>query len=98
MEKTFYCNCGHAYTPLGTNPGFNDMCDECDGYLHACINCKQYDKPNNNCTDPAAEQPRMPDGRNYCQVFIPFEASNGADSGSIADDSAEDKLKKLFGE
>ena len=97
MQKTFYCSCGTAYTPLGPAPGFNDQCESCDGYLHACISCKQYDKRNNNCTDPAAEPPRMPDGRNYCQVFIPFDRPGDTGTGTAGADSAKDKLKKLFG-
>ncbi|MFC1582903.1 hypothetical protein ACFL4W_05125 [Planctomycetota bacterium] len=98
MQKTFYCNCDRPYSPLGPNPGFNDMCESCNAYLHACINCKQYDQRNNNCTDPAADPVRMPDGKNYCEVFIPFESPSDGRAENPGSGKAKDNLGKLFGE
>lgn len=96
MDKTYYCRCGRAYAS-GVIVGFNEVCDGCTDFLHACVNCRQFNVPNRNCTDPAAESVRTPEGRNHCTYFIPFDAPPGPAENTDRAAAAREKLKKLFG-
>ena len=47
--------------------GFRDVCSSCDAWLHACVNCRFWEK--NSCTEPSAEKVRDPEGQNFCEWF-----------------------------
>jgi hypothetical protein len=95
---TYLCRCGAPFETRGM-VGFNEICDKCREYRHACINCRFFDRRAQDCTDPAAEEPRTRDGKNQCAYFEPLTVPQGG--GPAADDpksaEARRKLEQLFG-
>jgi len=73
---------------------FRTICDKCQFYQHACVNCKHYfpGKPN-DCAIPGTDPVRDRESFNFCESFT----YKGPSSGSNYDD-ALDKAKKLFGD
>jgi len=60
--------CGEAWTRR-ESPGFKETCPGCDGYLHACLNCRLYNPSADCCSSITAECTGARDGLNYCEEF-----------------------------
>ena len=95
---TYFCRCGASFETRGM-VGFNETCEKCREYRYACLNCRLFDRGSQECTDPAAEEPRTRDGKNQCAYFEPLTAAPGAPPAAAKDASAEArrKLEQLFG-
>ena len=95
---TYVCRCGTPFEERGL-VGFNEICGKCGEYRHACLNCRLFDRHSQDCTDPAAEEPRTRDGKNQCGYFEPLAAAPAAEKSAGGDSSAEArrKLEQLFG-
>ncbi len=72
-----------------------DTCENCDSYLHCCLNCEFYD-PNahKQCREPLAYKTTIKDAQNFCEYFEPRHKPGKPDT-SRADD-ARSKLDALF--
>jgi hypothetical protein len=67
MKKCYKCQKPYV-EPNG--PGFQDVCEGCQSYLHCCQNCYFYDPyQHNSCTEPMAEYVSDPNGMNRCEYF-----------------------------
>lgn len=73
--------------------GFKETCENCDGYLHCCLNCKFYKvgQPN-NCMIPNTEVVKDRSHFNYCEEFSPIDVESPPSFKQL--DEIE---KKLFG-
>ena len=60
--------CGEAWTRR-EQPGFKETCPGCEGYLHACLNCRLYNPSADRCSSITAECTGARDGLNYCDEF-----------------------------
>lgn len=95
---TNVCRCGVPFETRGM-VGFNEICDKCREYRHACLNCRLFDRKGQDCTDAAAEEPRSRDGKNQCAYFesLTPPPSGGPAAGSASSAEARRKLEQLFG-
>ena len=77
--------------------GRRATCPECDGDLHACLNCRHYDATaGNECREPHAEKIVEKDRLNSCELF---QLGDGAaHRRSKSTQAAHDALAALFGE
>lgn len=75
--------------------GFRELCDKCGAFLHACINCRLYDKTaHNQCKSPTTEWVEDRERGNYCEEF---RFADSASAGTQAQPSTgKDKWKSLF--
>ena len=71
-------------------------CPKCGRDLHACVQCRHYDRhAHNQCREPNAEWVTDRERRNFCDYFKLHPAGRpGATRGR--DDSARKKLDDLF--
>ena len=96
MLKQYCCRCGHPYSPPGPAPGFNEVCEACGEYLHACESCTLFDRKNRNCTDPSADPVRSTQGKNYCEQFLPLEEPISPAQDDGQGQQARQRLEDLF--
>lgn len=61
-------NCGYRYD--GRTVGFKTICENCDDYLHSCINCALYSSNSDRCRSLTTETVRDRRSNNYCEEFI----------------------------
>lgn len=67
-------------------PGRRDECPKCHSDVHACRNCKFYDRAAyNECREPSADRVQVKDRANFCDFFLPADPS-----GASASDKAKD--------
>lgn len=72
------------------------VCQECNGDLHICLNCRFYSESSHNkCIEPKAEFQRTRDRVNFCDYFS-FRESSPASSSEKAKSDAQKKLDDLF--
>jgi hypothetical protein len=100
MAKTRHCHhCGWEW-PLGTSPGRNDACHQCQSDLKVCLNCESYDaRAAHQCRDRRADPVADKHLANFCEFFefIRREWQPKAQSNQ-REQSARDQLKKLLGD
>jgi hypothetical protein len=73
-----------------------DTCQHCGRDLHACVQCRFYDKAaHNQCREPQAEQVVDKDKANFCGYF---EFAGGAGGGEREADARKSRraLDNLF--
>ncbi len=86
--------CGSQWLRIGT-PGFNDVCDDCQSYWHACMNCEFFEEGRaNHCRSHTSEFVRAPEGRNTCEEFGMRVPPGGAPSRDAVDPRS--KWDELF--
>ncbi len=74
--------------------GFREVCSSCDAWLHACVNCRFWEK--SSCTEPSAEKVRDPEGQNFCEWFRTRDSGPGTrDEKTAGKAAAEEMWKKL---
>ena len=77
--------------------GFRDTCPSCDAWLHSCVNCEFL--VSGQCTEPAAEKIRDPEGLNFCEWFSvrtqDAACSTKEERASGSKETAEEMWKKL---
>jgi hypothetical protein len=74
--------------------GFREVCSSCDAWLHACVNCRFWEK--SSCTEPSAEKVRDPEGQNFCEWFKTRDSGPGTrDEKTAGKAAAEEMWKKL---
>ncbi|MBN2413738.1 hypothetical protein JXQ31_18810 [candidate division KSB1 bacterium] len=72
-----------------------DVCPQCDSYLHCCLNCRFYDPlASHECRESEAKWARDKEAANFCDYFEPGEVT-GKRITSKQDD-ARKKLDELF--
>lgn len=83
-EIRFQCfSCG-AEIISAHPPGRREDCSKCGADLHACKNCRHYDRAAyNECRESSAEVVREKERANFCDFFV--VNSQGAAAGSAAD-------------
>jgi len=72
-----------------------DLCTKCQSPLHACYNCRFYDKNAwKACHEPQAERVERKEVANFCEYF---EQSKEKPEVSVErEDQARRKLEELF--
>lgn len=81
MAVSFKCHaCGEALS-FPDFPSRRDECPKCGADVHACRNCRHYDRlAYNECREPQAEVVREKDRANFCDHYSP-----GAGTGIARD-------------
>jgi len=75
-------------------PGFRDECPACYAFVHACLNCRFYDKfAHNHCREPASDYVQDAENGNFCEQFV-FGSGKKTDDRS---GRAKNKFDDLFG-
>lgn len=70
--------CGHEMV-FPYSPGRRDECPKCGADVHACRNCKNYDRNSyNECREPQADVVLEKDRANFCDFFSPGGQGPGA--------------------
>ena len=89
MKRCYKCQKPYL-EPNG--PGFQDVCEGCESYLHCCQNCHFFD-PNqhNNCSEPQAEYVSDSNGMNHCEYFR-FKTDGGG--RKLEDDNGGRRFRK----
>lgn len=83
--------CGEPY-PTKDRVEFRARCPKCDAPLHACLNCRFYDKgAYNQCREPKAERVTEKKRANHCEYFTPAQERR-SDSGPSGSRKAIDDL------
>lgn len=90
--------CFHCKTVihLAQSPGFSQVCDKCQTYLHSCGNCKHFVR--GMCNEPEARATPDPGQKNTCDWYMARPYSADAATGGAKTDDAKAKLAKLFGD
>lgn len=71
-------SCGHEMS-FASPPGRRDECAKCGADVHACRNCRHYDKNvYNECREPQADVVKERDRANFCDFFSAGGQSGGA--------------------
>jgi hypothetical protein len=89
-------NCGQELR-FADFPGRRDECEKCGADVHACKNCRHYDRAAyNECREPQAEVTREKDRANFCDFFSPrgVGAATAADPKKDLLAAAEALFKK----
>ena len=61
--------CGTSWEGEG-RPPFREVCEKCQAYLHACLNCRFYDRDAyHQCREPRAEHVQDKQAGNFCEFF-----------------------------
>jgi len=94
MEKKVVCfSCQHELSFEGS-VGRQDVCPECQAYVHCCRNCRFYDPSvYNECSEPMAERVVDKEQANYCDYFEPSSSKTAA---AGKEGSAKQGLEDLF--
>src|SRR5262245_27496521 len=73
-------------------------CPKCGRDLHACVQCRHYDRhAHNQCREPQAEWVTDRERRNFCDYFLLNPAGGkGAAASKDRATSARSKLDQLF--
>jgi len=72
-----------------------DVCPNCDIYLHCCLNCRFYDKlAAHECKESQARWVRDKEAANFCDYFEPGQVV--AKRITPKQDDARQKLDELF--
>jgi hypothetical protein len=86
--------CGREIEIVG-RVGRQDLCDGCSSPMHACRNCKDWDRAaHNQCREPQAEYVADRENANFCNFFsFKRERPNVPDETA----SAKERLAAAFG-
>lgn len=92
-------SCVHCGTTLDPKMRIvrDSSCDKCGRDLHACVQCRFYDRhAHNQCREPNAEWVTDRDRRNFCDYFHrnTTESTTGTKVDRAA--NARSKLDQLF--
>jgi len=98
--RAHYCHrCGAPWKSEARQPGFKEICHNCDAYLHCCRNCR-FHKPtaHNQCYIPDTEYVANRDGLNFCEEFVFREGKPASSEKADKQQQARDALAGLFGD
>ena len=71
-------------------------CTQCGRDLHACVQCRHYDRTaHNQCREPQAEWVTDRERRNFCEYYVLNPAGRGSGQSDRAA-GARSKLDQLF--
>jgi hypothetical protein len=88
MKVCFHC---HREVKVSNRVSFRDTCSFCNSDLHACLNCRFYDRHSyNECREPQSEWVGDKDRANTCDFFA---FADFRDRNHKADEAAEAKAK-----
>lgn len=86
--------CGHEMI-FPYPPGRRDECPKCGADVHACRNCKNYDRNSyNECREPQADVVKEKDRANFCDYFTPGAGGAPVDKQKDLRSAAEALFKK----
>ena len=86
------CKCGTEQELKG-KLSFRAKCDQCQAWLHCCINCKNYEPGRaNDCKIPGTEYIANREAINFCEEFELLG------TGPIKKADPKDISKRLFGD
>ena len=86
--------CGRRLDIIGNQVGRRDTCPDCDAELHACRNCRHFDRSvAKACKEPFAEVPMDKEGANFCDFF---QISEGGVDGGASKDALLSAAEALF--
>jgi hypothetical protein len=93
MKET---SCWKCQTHLNeTDYGRRNSCPKCDSDTHVCKNCGFHDTNyNNQCREPSADRVVDKEKSNFCDYFIPTQASGSINSSKDDLRSAAEALFK----
>ena len=87
-------NCG-TEVELDRKVFRQDVCPNCDSYLHCCLNCRFYDKlAAHECKESQARWARDKEAANFCDYFEPGDVV--VKRMTSKQDDARKKLDDLF--
>jgi hypothetical protein len=81
---------------LAQTPGFSQVCEQCQTYLHSCGNCKHFVR--GMCNEPQARATPDPGQKNTCDWYMPRPYSDEGARDAGKTDSARARLAQLFGD
>ena len=82
MKKCF--RCGTAWTGYRPQPHSRSVCEGCGSYLHACVNCHQFDHViSSACKLPNTAFVGARDSLNYCEEFRMFDCTARASEDRV---------------
>ena len=96
---TRHCHsCGWEYTLPGL-PGRGESCHQCGADLKVCLNCIHYDtRVAHQCKERRADPVMEKHMANFCEYFDFIRREWKGKAADQREESARDKLKKLFGD
>ncbi len=100
MSLTRHChNCGEEWTLTG-QPGRGETCMKCRADLRVCLNCAHYDpRAAQQCRERRAEPVMEKHVGNFCEYFeFVLRDWTPKSESNPREDSARERMKKLFGD
>lgn len=90
------CHACNKPLDLGREIGRRDECPNCGADLHACLNCRFYDRSApKQCREPQADLVREKDKANFCDYFVFADSTAGSTAGDVTG-AARKALDALF--
>ena len=88
--------CGHEWAAEKRQPAVKETCEQCNAYLHCCLNCR-FREPGrpNECQIPNTEGIGDRAGCNFCDEFE-FADADAAAGGDAKKGQARDAFGQLF--
>ena len=94
MSACYFCG---ASIDVKTRIVRDSECPSCGRDLHACVQCRHFDRnAHNMCREPQAEWVTDRERRNFCEYFSLNPAPGKGGAGKDRASSARSKLDQLF--
>lgn len=96
MRPVKRCQACKKPLSIGRETGRREVCPFCSADLHACLNCRFFDRSApKQCRESQADLVREKDKANFCDYFVFAETAAGASAtGEVAE--ARQALHNLF--
>lgn len=90
--------CGAPWVSEKKQPGVKEFCEQCDAYLHCCLNCRFYDPSKHNaCAIPNTDWVGDKTAACFCDEFE-FADRDAPVRPDAKRDEARSALDRLFGD
>jgi len=86
-------HCGYRHD-AGT-VGFKATCENCDEYLHSCLNCALFNPDTDRCRSLTTDAVSDRKSSNYCEEFV--QNKNPSEGKDSAKAKSPDDFTALFG-
>ena len=87
--------CGTRWSGYGPQPRPRDLCAQCGGYLHSCVNCHHFDrKQSYSCKLTHTSFVGNRESLNYCEDFRMLDLAQRASEDRVV--RARNTWEELF--
>ncbi len=94
-----YCAFCDGELPADLRVGRETLCPHCDGYVHACVQCRFYEPTlHNQCLEPEADYVGDRQKANFCDFFQLAGTRAGGKAGPTRNDVSRNRPTKAAGE